>query len=239
MPNSATSPTVVLVHGAWGDGSGWQKVIPLLLARGIAVRAVQNPTTSLADDVMATRRVLDTIEGAVVLAGHSWGGAVITEAGADDKVKALVYVAAFAPEPGQSVGDQVGAHPAPPALRKITKDANSFYWMSEAGWIEDVAHDLPRDTARLLSVLQAPLPESTFGDKVSVAAWKSRPSWYLVSSEDRAVSVDLQRHCASAMKAKTTELASSHMSPLSMPEAVAAAIIEAVEATAAGSSVAA
>ncbi len=122
MTASPTMPTVVLVHGAWADGSSWQRVIPLLLAADVPVVAVQNPTTSLADDVAATARTLATVAGPVVLVGHSWGGAVITQAGNDPKVKALVYVAAFAPKAGETVGDQVGRHEAPPALGKIIDD---------------------------------------------------------------------------------------------------------------------
>jgi pimeloyl-ACP methyl ester carboxylesterase len=229
MPEANTDrPTVVLVHGAWGDGSGWQKVIPLLLKQGVPVRAVQNPTTSLSADVDATRHSLEDVEGPVVLVGHSWGGTVITEAGTDPKVAALVYVAAFAPDAGQSTGDQVGAHPTPSALSHITPDKRGSYRMSEEGWINHVAQDLPEEEARVLSVLQAPLAASTFSDKVSRPAWQDRPSWFVVSTLDQAVSVDLQRACALQMKAHVTELASSHMSILSQPDAVAKVILDAV-----------
>lgn len=224
-------PTVVLVHGAWADGSSWRLVIPHLLERGIPVLSVQNPTTSLAEDVATTRRTLAAIDGPVVLVGHSWGGAVITEAGSDPKVKALVYVAAFAPRAGESVGDQVGGHAAPPALSKIIDSGDGFLKLSEEGWISDVAQDLPAKDARLLSILQTPLSKTTFGDKITEAAWEARPSWYIVSAEDRAVSVELQRSLAGRMKANTTELKASHMSLLSMPEAVAAVIVDAVNAT--------
>jgi pimeloyl-ACP methyl ester carboxylesterase len=228
---SSVGPTVVLVHGAWADGSSWRLVIPHLLEKGIPVVAVQNPTTSLAEDIVATRRALAAIDGPVVLVGHSWGGAVITEAGSDPKVKALVYVAAFAPKAGESVGDEVGAHAAPPALSRIVDTGDGFLKLSEEGWINDVAQDLPAKEARLLSVVQTPLSKTTFGEKITEAAWGSRPSWYIVSAEDRAVSVELQRNLAVTMKAKTTELRASHMSLLSMPEAVAAVIVEAVNST--------
>jgi pimeloyl-ACP methyl ester carboxylesterase len=226
-----SKPTVVLVHGAWADGSSWQRVIPLLLNKGIPVVAVQNPTTSLAEDVAATQRALDAINGPVVLVGHSWGGAVITQAGVDPKVKALVFVAAFAPKAGESVGDQVGAHAAPPGLSRIKEEGTNFLRMSVDGFMHDVAQDLPEDEACLLAVVQAPLAKTTFGEKVTEAAWTTRPNWYIVSTEDRAVSVDLQRELAARMDAKTTELKASHMSLLSMPEAVADIIVDAVAAT--------
>ncbi|MDG3442415.1 alpha/beta fold hydrolase [Nitrospirillum amazonense] len=222
------SPTVVLVHGAWADGSSWRQVIPLLMKKGLRVVAVQNPTTSLADDVAATRRALNTIPGPVVLVGHSWGGTVITEAGNDPKVKALVYVAAFAPGVGQSTGDLVGAHAPPPALAKIIDDGAGFLTLSAEGWVQDVGQDLPQDEARLLAVLQPPLAARTFTDTVTEAAWSSRPSWYIVSGDDRIVSVELQRKLAGLMNARTTELKASHLSLLSMPEAVAQVIMEAV-----------
>ncbi|GLR97231.1 MULTISPECIES: alpha/beta fold hydrolase [Bradyrhizobium] len=227
---SSAGPTVVLVHGAWADASSWRLVIPRLLDQGVPVVAVQNPTTSLAEDVSATKRVLAAIEGPVVLVGHSWGGAVITESGNDPKVKALVYVAAFAPKAGESVGDQVGAHASPPALSRIVDSGDGFLKLSEEGWISDVAQDLPAKDARVLAVVQAPLSKTTFGEKITAAAWGSRPTWYIVSADDRAVSVELQRNLAVAMKAKTTELKASHMSLLSMPDAVAAVIVDAFNA---------
>lgn len=224
----ASKPTVVLVHGAWADASSWRLVIPLLQRDGIPVVAVQNPTTSLADDVAATRQTLDTIDGPVVLVGHSWGGTVITEAGNDPKVKALVYVAAFAPDAGQSTGDQVAAHPAPPGLGGVTPFGDGYLKMSVESWINNVAQDLAEEDARVLATVQTPLGLSTFSDKVSTPAWADRPSWYIVSRDDRAVSVELQRALASQLKARTTELSSSHMSLLSLPRAVAEIIGDAV-----------
>ncbi len=228
------SPTVVLVHGAWADGSSWRAVIALLQQQGIPVVAVQNPTSSLADDVAATRLALASIDGPVVLAGHSWGGTVITEAGNDPKVKALVYVAAFAPEVGQSTGDQVGAHAAPPGLSGVHDDGTGHLKMSVESWISNVAQDLPEAEARILAALQPPLGLATFSDKVSQAAWADRPCWYIVSSEDRAVSVDLQREIAARLKAHTTELKASHMSLVSHAPAVAEVLRAAVAAVAAG-----
>ncbi|WP_416067243.1 alpha/beta fold hydrolase [Rhizobium sp. ZK1] len=230
MTSTSTKPTVILVHGAWADGSSWQKVIPLLLKEGVPVIAVQNPTSSLADDAAATRRIMNSVEGPIVLVGHSWGGAVITEAGTDPKVKALVYVAAFAPNAGETVGDQVGRYPAPPGLSQIKNDGAGYLTLSEEGWINDVGQDLPKEEARVLAVLQPPLAASTFGDKVTEPAWVSRRTWYIVSTQDRVVSVDLERELAAAMGAKTTELAASHLSLLSMPEAVTSVILDAVAA---------
>ena len=230
--STQTSPTVVLVHGAWADASSWQRVIPILLAKGIPVVAVQNPTTSLAADVAVARQAIDLVDGPVVLAGHSWGGTVITEAGNAPNVKAIVYVAAFAPDAGQSTGDQVQAHEAPPGLSTVVPYGDGFLKMSTEGWINNVAQDLPDDEARLLATVQPPLSLTTFGDKISEAAWKTRPSWYVVSLNDRAVNVELQRELAARMRAKTTELKSSHVSLLSQPAAVAAVIMDAVAAIA-------
>lgn len=229
--SSSAGPTVVLVHGAWADASSWRLVIPHLIEQGVAVVAVQNPTTSLAADVAATKQVLAAIKGPVVLVGHSWGGAVITEAGNDPKVKALVYVAAFAPKVGESVGDQVGAYAPPPGLSKIIDDGAGFLKLSEDGWVNDVAQDLPAQDARILAIVQPPLPTTTFGEKITEAAWVSRPNWYIVSADDRVVSVELERKLAATLKAKTTELAASHVSLLSMPKDVADVILDAVSAT--------
>lgn len=230
MTSTSPKPTVILVHGAWADGSSWQKVIPLLMKEEIPVIAVQNPTSSLADDAAATRRIMNSVEGPIVLVGHSWGGAVITEAGSDPKVKALVYVAAFAPKAGETVGEQVGRYPAPPGLSQIRNDGAGYLTLSEEGWMNDVGQDLPKEEARVLCVLQPPLAAGTFGDKVTEAAWVSRPTWYIVSTEDRVVSVELERELAAAMGATTTELAASHLSLLSMPEAVTSVILDAVAA---------
>jgi pimeloyl-ACP methyl ester carboxylesterase len=156
VPSAA--PTVVLVHGAWADGSSWAKVIPLLQAKGIRVMVVQNPLTSLADDVAATKRVLTDVDGPVVLVGHSWAGTVITEAGTDPKVKALVYVAAFANKEGESGGDLVAAYPKPPALGTIWDDGHGFLRLTEQGMIENAAPDLPRSEARVLFAVQGPSP---------------------------------------------------------------------------------
>lgn len=226
-----TKPTIVLVHGAWADGSSWRRVIALLHRQGLDVIAVQNPTTSLDDDVAATRRTLAPIDGPVILVGHSWGGTVITEAGNDPKVKALVYVAAFAPDAGQSTGDQVAAHEQPPALAGIRNDGAAYLRMSAESWVENIAQDLSEEEARILAVLQTPLGLGTFNDKITKTAWSDRPSWYIVSTQDKAVSVSLQKELAARMNARTTSLEASHMSILSAPQAIADVIAEAVAFT--------
>jgi pimeloyl-ACP methyl ester carboxylesterase len=233
LPAAASAPTVVLVHGAWADGSSWSKVIPLLQAKGIRVMIVQNPLTSLADDVAATQRVLAGVEGPVVLVGHSWAGTVITEAGIDPKVTALVYVAAFANKENESGGELVGAYPKPPALGTVWDDGHGYLRLTEKGMVENAAPDLPPAEARLLFVVQGPLAASTFNDRPKAIAWRSVPSWYVVSADDRAVSPRMQQERAALMKARTTVLRSSHMSLLSHPREVAAVIEEAV-ATVAG-----
>ncbi len=222
--------TVVLVHGAWADGSSWSKVIPLLQAKGVNVLSVQNPLTSLADDVAAAKRAIAYVKGPVVLVGHSWGGSVITQAGDDPKVKALVYVAAFANSEGQSGGDLIGAYPKQPVLDEVIADGQGFLYLSEKGVAEDVGQDLPKAEAKVLAATQGALGAGAFGDKVTTAAWKTRPSWYVVSADDRALSPALQRDLAKKLNAKTTVLSSSHYSILSHPKEIAAVIEDAVKA---------
>lgn len=226
--------TIVLIHGAWADGSSWNAVIPGLLSRGLKVVAVQNPLTSLAEDVAATKRVLSYVEGPVVLVGHSWAGFVVTEAGDDPKVKSLVYVSAFSGNVGQTTGELVGKYPSPPALGGIREDGNGFVYLSEQAFIDDVAQDLPSDMARLLAATQGPLAKSTFGDALTTTAWRTRPSWFIVSTSDRAVSPDLQRDAAKLMGSTVTEVPSSHMSLISHADEVVKAIKQAAEAAVRG-----
>lgn len=226
-PAPQNGVTVIPVHGVWADGSSWRRVIQRLQGHGIAVLAVQNPTRSLADDVAATRRAIDAVEGSVVLVGHSWGGTVITEAGNDPKVKALVYVAVFAPAVGQSKGDQVAAHEPPPGLSEAMDLGDGSLMMSVDGWTKSVARDLPEDEARVLSAVQTPLGTKTFGDKVAQAAWTSRPKWYVISTEDPSRQRRAPAKLARTLNAKTTALKASHMSLLSMPQAVADFIVDA------------
>lgn len=219
--------TVVLVHGAWADGSSWSKVIPLLLAKGLSVVAVQMPLTSIADDAAVTKRMIGTIEGPIILVGHSWGGMAITQVGEDPKVAALVYVSAFAPDIGESGSGLIGAHPAPPALSTVVTDSAGFTYQTVQGVLENMAPDVPAPEAQVLAVTQGRLAGIAFGQTAIAAAWKTKPSWFVVTADDRVVSVELQKAEAERMKARVTVLHASHMSLLSHPVEVAAVIEEA------------
>src|SRR5450631_1433430 len=193
--------TVLLVHGAWADGSSWSKVIPLLEAKGLHVVAVQNPLTSLADDVAATRRAIALQDGPVLLVGHSYGGVVITEAGNDPKVVGLVYVAALAPSEGGSVASVTKPFPPAPLGSEVRADAEGFLTVTAKGIAEDFAQDLPDKEKQLLTSTQGPTAAVVFGGTVTTAAWKAKPSWCVIASNDRAVSPDLEKAEAEAMKA--------------------------------------
>lgn len=225
----ADNVTVVLVHGAFADGSSWDKVIPLLHARGLHVVAVQNPLTSLADDVKSVRRVVEVQKGPVVLVGHSWAGVVITEAGANERVKALVYVAAFAPEAGQSAGELGKPYPVPPGLSHPVVDSAGFMRLADEDIAKYFAPDLSPTDANLLAVTQGPINTAAFGEKVSVAAWRTKPNWFIVAENDQMIPPSLERDEAKAMHAKTTFLPSSHVPMLSHPKEVAGVIIQAAE----------
>jgi len=239
--DAAPAPAVkniVLVHGAFADGSSWAKVIPILQAKGYNVTAAQIPLTSFADDVAATQRALAQQNGPVILVGHSWAGVVITEAGMDPKVVGLVYVAAFAPDQGEAVGELGKAYPPPPALAAPIVDKQGFLSLSTDAVVKHFAWDLPEKEARVVAAVQIPIASSAFGAQVSAAAWKTKPSWYVVSALDQAIAPDEERFFAKRMKATTTELKASHVSMLSQPKAVAAVIMDAatkaVVASAAG-----
>lgn len=218
---------IVLVHGAFADGSSWAKVITILQAKGYNVTAVQNPLTSFADDVAATNRALAQQDGPVILVGHSWGGVVITEAGMDPKVVGLVYVAAFGPDQGEAVGELGKAYPPPPAFTAPIVDKQGFMSLPTDAVVKHFASDLPASEARVVAATQGPINVSAFGAKVSAAAWKTKPSWYIVSKRDGAIAPDEERFFAKRMKATTTELNTSHVSMLSQPKAVAAVIMDA------------
>lgn len=225
----AATPSVVIVHGAFADGSDWGRVVPLLQAKGISVSVVQNPLTSLADDVAATQRALDNQPGPVVLVGHSWGGTVITEAGRDKKVSALVYVAAFAPDAGQTSGEQGKGAPTPPGISQIKADGNGFLYLTPDGMAKDFAQDLPAAQTAVMTATQGPIKASAFEDKTTVAAWKTKPSWYLLATEDRMIHPDVQRSSAKRISATLTELRTSHVPQQSQPADVAKVILEAVQ----------
>jgi pimeloyl-ACP methyl ester carboxylesterase len=212
---------VVIVHGAWADGSSWSKVIPLLQAKGLHVVAVQNPLTSLVDDVAATRRAIASLDGPVLLVGHSYGGVVITEAGNDPKVVGLVYVAALAPSDGESVASVTKPFPPAPLGSEVRADADGFLTVSPKGIAEDFAQDLSDTEKQILAATQTPTASGVFGARVTTAAWKTKPSWCVIASNDRAVSPELEKAEAAAMKATSITVPSSHVPMLSHPEEVA------------------
>lgn len=225
-----TTASVVLVHGAFADGSSWNKIIPLLQAKGLKVVAVQNPLTSLEDDVDAANRIIDAQDGPVVLVGHSWGGSVITQAGGNDKVKALVYVAAFAPSLGQAPVVDLQAHPTPSGASHFIKDKDGFLTLSPQSIATEFAQDVSPEEANLIAVTQGPVRGANFEQKVTIAAWTTKPSWYIVADQDRMIHPDAQRGLAKKIDAKTVTLHSSHVPMLSNPQAVADAIAEAAVA---------
>lgn len=223
----ASKTTVVLVHGAFADGSAWDKVVPLLQARGLHVVSVQNPLTSLADDVAATRRALDMQTGPVVLVGHSWGGVVISEIGQHERVKALVYVAAFAPSEGQSVADLARDYPTPEGSGFLVADKEGFVTMSAEGMAKHFAQDVPAAQTRIMAATQGPVRGKSFEEKATVAAWKTRPSWYVLTEQDHMIQPALQQAMAQKISAHIVKLPTSHVPQLSRPRQVADAILAA------------
>ena len=213
--------TVVLVHGAFADGSCWAKVIPLLTKRGLRAIAVQNPLSSLADDVTAAHRVIAMQKGPVLLVGHSWGGAVISEAGNHEQVKGLVYVAAGAPDSGQSFGDWWKDYTPAPAAAEIRPYGEGYVALTPDGIHKHFVQDIPAEEADIVYATQGPLAARCFGDKVATAAWRTKPSWYLVAAQDQTIPPAVQRDSAERMHAKTLVLQSSHVPMLSQPQDVA------------------
>ena len=220
-----TSPqgvrNIVIVHGAWADASSWSKVIPLLQAKGLHVVAVQNPLTSLADDVAATKRAITLQDGPVLLVGHSYGGAVITEAGNDPQVVGLVYVAAFAPSEGESVASVTKPFPPSPLQSEVRADSNRFLTVTAKGIAEDFAQDLPDREKQVLTATQGATAAAVFEATITTAAWKTKPSWCVIASNDRTVPPQLQKAEAAEMKATSITVPSSHVVMLSHPKEVA------------------
>src|SRR5271155_5160081 len=224
---SAGVRNIVFVHGAWADGSSWSKVIPLLQAKGLHVVAVQNPLTSLTDDVAATKRAIALQDGPVLLVGHSYGGGVITEAGNDPKVVGLVYVAAFAPGDGESVASISKPYPGAPLGNELRPDSQGFLSITPKGIAEDFAQDLPQAEREVLTSTQGPTNGAAFGATITTAAWKTKPSWFVIAGNDRAIPPELEKAEAVRMKATAITLASSHLVMLSHPTEVAELIAKA------------
>lgn len=220
---------VVLVHGAYADGFSWNKVIPQLHARGLNVVAVHLPLTSLGEDVAATQRAIARMKGPVLLVGHSWAGMVITEAGNDPKVEGLLYISALIPNDGQAVVDVVKGYPDSPGGAETQEDASGFLYLSEKGMNQDFVPDLPPVDRYNVYATQGPWAKKALSDKVTKAAWKSRPSWVIIDKQDRMVNPDLQRAQAKRIKATTLELNSGHVAILSHPKEVATFILEAAQ----------
>ena len=223
----AAAKTVVLVHGAFADGSSWAKVIPLLQAKGLNVIAVQNPLSSLAADVDAARRAIEAQTGPVILVGHSYGGVVITQAGVHPKVAALVYVAAFAPPKGESVSGLGKGQPAPPWSGSIKADSGGYLSLTPEGIGKFFAQDLPAKESAILAATQGPTFGGAFDDKVTETAYSEKPSWYVVAKQDRTIPPDLEMAMAKAANAKITAVESSHVAMLSKPKEVAEVILAA------------
>ncbi len=221
---SMSEKTVILVHGAWADGSSWNKVISLLEAKGLRVVAVQNPLSSLADDVAATNRAINMQTGPVILVGHSWAGVVITQAGNNDKVAALVYVAAFAPDKGQSINDLIAGFPQPPYIATLTKDESGYLYLAPEALSRYFAPDLPPAAQKQMMATQGPWFYGCLGDKVTKAAWHDKPSWWVLTEDDQIIDPRLQQGMAVAANATVTKVQSSHVAMLSKPNEVAAAI---------------
>ena len=221
--SAAPIRNIVLVHGAYADGSCWSDVIALLQAAGFKATAVQNPLTSLADDVAATKRILALQDGPTILVGHSWAGTVISEAGVDPKVAGLVYVAARAPDAGEDYGALAAKFPTPPASAGLVK-SGGFAQLSEEAFLHDFAGDVAPERARVMYAEQGRISDTLFAARTTVAAWRSKPTWYSVSTRDRTTSPELERFLAKRMNATTIELESSHVAMISHPKEIASLI---------------
>jgi pimeloyl-ACP methyl ester carboxylesterase len=233
---AATAPaamgSIVLVHGAFADGSSWDRVVPLLQARGYTVVAVHEPLSSLADDVAATNRAIDAQPGPVTLVGHSYGGVVITEAGNNPKVKSLVYVAAFAPDAKESANDLGKGQPPPAWLGTLIVDRAGYASLPVQTVTTDFAQDLPANDARLIAAKQGPIFARNFDDKIKIAAWKTKPSWYVRAEDDRMIDPRGQAVMAKRIGATAVSIKASHVVMLSKPTQVTEVILAAASAPA-------
>ena len=228
-PPSTGIKNVVLVHGAFADGSGWEAVANILKKDGYTVSVVQHPETSFAEDVKFTRAMIDRQSGPVVLVGHSYGGAVITEAGNDPKVSALVYIAAFAPDAGESSATIEQA--IPPAGKGIKETSDGYLYIDPASFAADFCADIPAAKADFMAKSQVLFSKDSFTSPVTSPAWKSKPSWYQVSTQDHSINPENERKMAKRANAKTTEVNSSHAAYISHPKETAKVIEEAATST--------
>ncbi|MCJ2085152.1 alpha/beta hydrolase [Methylobacterium sp. E-005] len=232
LPRTATAQdlprarNVVLAHGLFADGSCWSEVIPHLQAVGLNVTSMQNPLTTLDEAVAAARHVLARQEGSTVLVWHSFSGMIVSEVGADPKVSALVYVAARAPDAGEDYPALAKTYPTPPATAGIVFDGDEGR-LSEEAFLKDFANGVPAQQAKVLFAVQEPFHKALLSGKTTQAAWRSKPSFYAVSVDDRTINSDLERFMAKRMKAKTVELQAGHLSMISHPKAIAGLILEA------------
>ena len=220
---------IVLVHGAFADGSGWEGVYKILKSKGYNVSVVGNPDTGMPDDVAATQRVLDRLDGPCILVGHSYGGAIITEAGNSPKVAGLVYVAAFAPDAGETLGALLNSAPHDP-VSGIMAPENGFVWYDKAKFHAGFCADLPKDQADFLADSQVPVAAAAFGYVFKEPAWKTKPTWYIVSAEDHSIPPSLERTMGKRTGGKVSELKASHLGFISHPKDVA----DVIEAAAKG-----
>lgn len=221
--------TIILVHGAWGDGSHWKHVIENLHNEGYKVRSVQNPLTTMEDDIQKTKDLIDMQDGKVLLVGHSYGGAVISSAGDHEKVAGLVYIAAFAPDKGESLGGIFARREQPSGAANIYPDAKGFLWIKYDKFHESFAQDLNADDSVVMSLAQKPIHGSIFAAEAGEPAWKIKPSWYQVSDQDHMIPPATQKEMAERLNAKKIiHLDTSHASLATMPNEVAGLIKEAV-----------
>src|ERR1700693_270941 len=224
---SPKTKNVVFVHGLFADGSSWSKVIPRLQEKGINCTSVQNPLTSLQEASDAARRAIALQPGPTALVGHSFSGMIVTEVGVDPKITALVYVAARAPDAGEDYAALAKNYPAPPASAGIVFN-DDWGQLSEQAFLHDFAGDLPPDEARVLYAVQQPFKKSLNTDKTTNAAWRTKPTFYAVSTEDRTINPDLERFMAKRMGAQTIEIDASHLALISQPDAITNLIMEAL-----------
>ncbi len=230
MNSFLQNATAVLVHGAWADGSCWQNVILSLRRQGLKVTCAQIPLTSLTDDVAALQRVIERTTGPIVLTGHAYGGAVIA-ATDNDRVKSLVYVAALAPDEGETVADvfyRAAPHPDAPHL---APDEHGFIWMPEEGFCHGVAHKASQDQATIMSAVQRPIALKCIQEKAPAPAWRTKPSWFLLAEEDRMISPETQRYMANRMGANIRSHEVDHSPMLTAPDLVVEIILDAARQT--------